>query len=812
MALTPSVLTYMVVDSGSGTSTLTVHSTNSGVANSTALCTIPLDAGHAGGTVRVESTGEATFDCARVEGSSGLLYNQCASTATVDITISYTAAETFLDLKFVKDGSVDLAPDRAIFTVSETQNVGASIARTKLTVTADGASVAPTELTVILTTGASVAVTKLTVTADGASVAPTELTMTASTGASVAPTELTMTATTSASVAPTSLTMTATTSASVAVTSLTVTWPTSASLAPTRLTVTGSAAAVAPTQLAVLPAAGVITNVWTARCMIGGMDVSARLTGQASIEAEEGAARVASVSLLPVAGTIVPLDYVGKDITLDYVLVVGGSEIARRIFTGRVDTPDYDAGNATLSLDCVDDLQNRVAALSRSVVDTLIGGRYTAAVQGDNLDGWDYAQARLSTVAASLDAGASGDIRVTPWQSSVTWATYGVADLLYQRSRITFPQRSTLVNRVDAEFQYRYPRLRQRYTSVGWSGSVIGGQMAAAGYAFPTLSDVSSAGQGSGWQVILVSYSAAPLTIPHSSGGYIKTAPGAIDRAVLYLAQRHSQEITEAYTLTVSAPESISANGELTHAIRGALDSEFDGSAWESALDVAPLMPSGGDLDWSPDAPRADSDYAINTLLDQARVKILGSHRGARVTNAVLCNPDLDLDRRVAIATTEISATGKVVRVTHTLDFGAGSAITEFDIACFGVGGAGLITPSTLAPPAPPSPAVETQNWPAESASLQVSVFGSTAYSDNLMGLLANPPEFITVNDVPTVDGPKTQSLPNPYYVAGEGYPVTGFRVRMPGVIDADRNPIEKTVASSYQIVVPTDPLTLTVP
>lgn len=656
----------------------------------------------------------------------------------------------------------------------------------------------------------SIAPTRLTVTATGSSVAPTSLTVELSSGVSVAPTQLTHLATSGGSLCPCSLTMIASTSTPSAPTSLLVTWPAGASAAPTRLSVTGSGASVAATHLAVLSA--VAASTWTARCMVGGVDVSARLVGQANVVAEEGAARIATVTIAPTSGAVAPLDYVGKTITLDYVLKVGASEVARRIFTGRVDTPEYDFDNATLTLDCVDDLQNRVSALARSVVDALIGGRYAAAVQGENLDGWDYAQARLSTVAASLDAGAAGDIRVTPWELASTWATYGAADLLYQRSLITFPQRSTLINRVDAEFAYRYPRLRQRYTSVGWSGSVIGGQMAAAGYAFPTLADVSSAGQGSGWEVVLISYSSAPATIPHSSGGFIHTAQGAIDRAVLYMAQRHSQSITEAYTLTVTAPESVAANGELAHAIRGALESEFDGNAWESALDVAPLMPTGGDMDWAPDATRADSDYAINTLLDQARVKILGSHRGARVTNAVLCNPDLDLNRRVAIATSAISASGKVARVAHTLDFDAGSAVTEFDIACFGVGGAGIITPDTLAPPAPPTPAIETQNWPAETASLQVSVFGSTVYSDNLMGLLANPPESITVYDVPTVDGPKTQSFPNPYYAAGDGYPVTGFRVRMPGVIDADRNPIEKPVARSYQIVVPTDPLTLTVP
>ena len=51
-----------------------------------------------------------------------------------------------------------------------------------------------------------------------------------------------------------------------------------------------------------------------------------------------------------------------------------------------------------------------------STLDDLIGGRYTEAVQGEVDDNWDYAKALLSTVPASLDAGASGGLRVTAWQ------------------------------------------------------------------------------------------------------------------------------------------------------------------------------------------------------------------------------------------------------------------------------------------------------------------------------------------------------------------------------------------------------------
>jgi hypothetical protein len=617
-----------------------------------------------------------------------------------------------------------------------------------------------------------------------------------------APTSLTLTASIGTASAPTALTLE---DRVVAYTSLVITSPTGNASASTRLAVTASGNATAATTLALLTT-GMIPN-WTARCVIDGVDVSARLEGVISVTADEGAARIAGLAINPASGTISPLDYVGKSIMLDYVPVIGGTEVPLRLFTGRIDTPSYDPNTRLLSLTCVDDLQNRVASLPRSVIDGLVGGRYTTAVQGDILDNWDYAAARMTTVAASLDAGPSGGMRVTPWEMGTNWATYGDADLLYQRTEIRYPQRSTLVNHVSIDYAYRYPRLRQRYTSMGWSGPLI--DMAPCGYAYPTQQDVLGAANGTGWKVTLGIFYPAPATIPHSSGGHITTATGAIDMAIVYLTQRHSQTVTESYALTVSAFESVSANGELPYSLRGALASGFDGNAWESALDVPPLMPDGGEQDYAPDATRADSDYAIQTLLDQARVKILSSHRGARVVNAVLCNPDLDPDKHVTIATADMAVSGKVASVTHTLELGSGSAISEFSIACFGAGGAGIITPTTLAPPAAPDAAAATQDWLTSIQPLYTNTFGVTPYNVNLMGLLLNPPETIFVDNIPPLAS--SASFPNPYYVAGS-YPVTGFRVQMPGVDDSDRNPLNKPVSAAYSILIPSDTLTFTVP
>lgn len=585
---------------------------------------------------------------------------------------------------------------------------------------------------------------------------------------------------------------------------LTVTAKTGQPSAATRLSIFATGQSVASTALAVI--GDIAAAVWRARCYLDGVNVSASLTGELRIEAEEGGARIAHVDILPPSGTLYPLDYVGRQILIDYVPVMDGVEVPLRLFTGLVDTPSYDPSTAILSLSCVDDLQNKVAALSIAEIDALVGGRYSAAVQGDIDEHWDYAQDRLKTVAASLDADAQGALRVTPWQGLTLMDTYTDDDLLYQYPSVAFPQASTFVNRVDIAYEYRYPRLRQRYTSVGWSGPVL--DMDKNGYQYPTASEVKGAVGGSGWHTVLEIFDNAPTLIPHSTGGNVRTRSGAIDLAVFHLTQRHHQTVSETYALTVLAPESIEINGTLARPLSGALESKFEADVWENDYTMLPDLTFIGEQDFAPDAERADSDNAIQTLLDMARVMILGSHRSGRIGNAVVCNPYIDLDKRLAIDASSMQADGKVARVLHMLNIKAGSAITEFELAITGVAGAGIITPDTLEPPEPPEEAEATQNWQGEVAALGVSCFGLTAYEDSLMGLLVNPLQYYTVEDVPE-DG--TISYENPFYTEGS-YPETGFRFRMPGVVDADREPVTKPVAAEYKIIIDEDPLAFIVP
>lgn len=579
---------------------------------------------------------------------------------------------------------------------------------------------------------------------------------------------------------------------------------TGVAVAATRCDVHADGIAEAACELAVIDVSGPHTR-WSAGCSLGGADVSDRLIGTVRVTATEGAARIAECTIMAPSGVIHPLDYVGRNISLSYRLHFGEKMVAIRLFTGVVDTPSYDCDLRAVHLRCVDDLQNRVAALERAVIDSLVGGYYSVGVQGEIDDNWEYAQARLSTVAGSLDCDAHGALRVTEWVGGAALASFTDGDLLYRRSSIDYPQRSRIINAVTAVFEYRYPRLRQRSTSIGWSGTI--NDMARSGFQYPTQQEIMSAASGAGWSITSAVFYPAPAAIPHASGGFIKPPKGSVDLAVLYLKHRHGQTVTERYTIIAASAESVALNGELPSQLHGALESAFDSTNWESALDIPPLNDGGNaEIDYSPDVTRADSENALNTLIAQARVRILGSHRGARVTNATPCNPMIDLNRRISVDAGGITASGKVFEVVHELDIDAGHAITEFTLACFGCGGTGIPSPSPE-PPEPPESTVDPGEWAYDVPPLVTATYGGTPYQEGLMGLLLNPAKSISVEDIPP-DG-HSETFDNPWYVDGT-YPVQGFRVRMPGVDDGLRNPVVKDVVTEIDVVVPSDTMYIT--
>ena len=458
-----------------------------------------------------------------------------------------------------------------------------------------------------------------------------------------------------------------------------------------------------------------------ARVLIDGVDMIDQVVGEITVEAEEGAARVADLTLCPPAGTEIALaTWTGRSVE---IFVGEGSTGALRaplvLFRGVVDLPSVDLAARTLALRCTDGLQQRVAGLSRAQIDALVGGRWSPAVFDAAAQGWAYAQNRLSTVAASLELSADGVLRLTPWAAKPTAdVTIGVggwdADLDGSVG-VSLAERSELVNVVEIAFDYRFPRLKSRTYPLVYQYVDLTGFSAFfnAGNWFLQREAVLRAVQSAGGAVVGdPTWDAMPTSImaPAPGGAFWypnPTVDGTLCRGfTLDVAFDHGQAQREAHKITVRNDLSVAAVGLRRASLSGALEGVYpDLAAAETALHLyradqsaaqptdVPAVVSGlmvdTDLTLTPETNRAAANAAMECLIDVAKVMIAAAHRRHEVTVTVPIMPVLDLDKTVALDAQGVTTRGKVRWLRHRLEPEACRFTTELRLAVSAVAGVG---------------------------------------------------------------------------------------------------------------------------
>lgn len=615
---------------------------------------------------------------------------------------------------------------------------------------------------------------------------------------------------------------------------------------PTKVSVTASGPSRLHTAVQVF--SQFLTERWSARVVINGVDWSWALTGSVEVDAEEGSARVASFTLRPPNGVIDPVQWTAKAVTIDLARIVNGVSYYSRAFTGIVEVGSYDPNTRLFALDCTDDLQLSVAKMTRPAIDKLTGAVYSEAVMGEIDDNWDYAQALMETREASLDKSRYGVLRVTPWHGLPLWTTFGKGDLLDLSLDVAMLRRSELVNEVHIDSQYRYFICRERGDGIGWSQlNAYSMGFRKTGMVRPTISEVISAIEGaSGWKYLWGSFSGANYDISKYAscgvkmegidfGGELGTwwhviENDAVSTFIARIGMRYAQTITEYAGIVVRAPQSITANGVLPKTFTVSAESQWDSSKWEnweedglypeydpdtqtSSGAVIPTEPVGGyglfEIVHAPDMTRADMQEAQEVAIAKAKVMIIASHRKAMAKASIDCRPEIDLDLRIAIDTDTLDAVGKVAHVVHTLDIEAGTAITDFTLALSGIGAVGLVDPDALVAPDELDPGIAPDTW--VTPDLTTCIPGTCAYNENKSGLIINPPStipFIKIEDPCTQLGAMSAEVDPPN---GAPFPFSGFRVVLDGVDDENRDSKIAEGGATYNISIPIDPLTQTV-
>lgn len=555
-------------------------------------------------------------------------------------------------------------------------------------------------------------------------------------------------------------------------------------------------------------------GLWRPVVTLGGADISARLVGQIIVTHADDAAAVAELALLP-AAALQPLSLIGQPVRIAFARADGSSRQA--MFAGVVDVPQIDLATGVITLRCHDQAQEVWSRTPRETIAALVGGRYSAAVVGDEPeDNYDYLQERIQSVGASWAVDVLGRPRVIPWDTTARTVTVRTDDVLDGSLGVELPSREQLRTRITCRLQYQYTRLRYRGVQAQYSQDVhffkpfISATVNYPGVQFLTTAMVKGACESvPGFDLVgepdIEHPPARSWPVGNSIISGVFTIPPNVapDLALGFtatFATRWQQSLTEDWTVDVVWPAMEAQLGTtVAEEIGTSLVAEFDQPGWESDATMLPAIPNAvgvGDatLAWQPAGfDAATRDEALRTLLDRAWVRLWSASRSGRVSFDVPLRPDLWLDTRVTLEHARVRAAGKISEVTHTMDAGSGAAIST---VTFAVGMPGA-TPAAL--PAWTLPAAPVDDYaPALSAfSFEIGTF---------VGGKADSAPF----DEETMIGFATNL--NSVTEAGREYYPHQLSMRAPDIAAEDRDPRTLPTSSQIDVTVPTDLLEILAP
>lgn len=454
---------------------------------------------------------------------------------------------------------------------------------------------------------------------------------------------------------------------------------------------------------------------WTPVVTLDGVDITAQAIGAIRVEAEEGAARIAEVTIRPESGTALYLpDWTGRRLTIDVAdNATGAPRWPMRLFTGLVDVPSLDLNSRTITLSATDDLQGVCDGMTQAALAALIGGRHSAAVFDAAALGWDYANDRLSTIPASLDISPLGALRLTPWAPKTT-ADLVLDGLIGDGSlAVSLAPRSALVNEVNISFGYRFPRVKAELHAISWEAVNMTGfaQYLLDGKYLPQRAAIEAAIEKAGGTIDSITYTPLPDEIIAVGSGFWSPGPNDDELCLGFSAAvsfDYAAITEEQHQIRVHCAKSIDTIGLRRESMSGALEGVYpdivatetgiklfkDGMSSIPPADMAVAsleMTTSAEVTLTPETNRESADGAMETLIDIAKARIWASHRGHSVSATVPLLPALDVDKTAALSDSGVTAQGKVRRVVHMMDADTGAATSEVALAICSVAGVGIV-------------------------------------------------------------------------------------------------------------------------
>ena len=593
--------------------------------------------------------------------------------------------------------------------------------------------------------------------------------------------------------------------------------------------------------------------LWQPYVTVGGVDLSARLIGGIDIDTDEMAAPIAGFTIAPTAGLVDPMAYLNATVEIWWRHMTDATtERYRRLkFSGKVLSTEWDADLALLSFDCSGDLQTKCERMTDAEVALVFAGYWSEHIFDEDADGWQKAQDRLSTTENVVWQDEAGAIRLSSIRAKTTPDfTFADSARIHETLRITHVAQRDLKNTVQITLDYRFPRKRHREIKYSWMPFAPYGGVCdylENPFTLCTRDMVQSAADGSGWVVqgdihyvdvwapglYMCGFANSEPRVWGFEDVQVTTtvdSPGGPAGTYTYKqsqdlsswcigawwtsAKRWVQTITETYTLTVQAPQSIAHIGEAMATEDYGVESQASYDDWAESLGqdgpptggTAFTLPSGDTaIDGSADDPvnRTAMEYAQETVIAAARGDILRTHRGTTVEVEIPYHPGVTLDHTVKLDTARLVAQGKVRRIEDRLDVGSGEAITRLSLAISRKLGTGTVIDTPIAAPA--SAAAPTDPTFTSHVSLQTHIGGRTtspAEDEDWTGF------FSDYQYDPTATPDWSVNPANPSVVRYG----TKFVVTSPD-IDGDWVNAKVSAATAvYDVDIPDDTLTLTAP
>ena len=513
-------------------------------------------------------------------------------------------------------------------------------------------------------------------------------------------------------------------------------------------------------------------NGWRADVYIGGVLIpDNQVHDTITITRTENAAAQATFTLIPPRGVQNLLAYEGQPVIINVTTEDDG---ICRAYTGKVNIPDIDLLNRTITISCTDNRRELINSNLSYYLPSI--GYYSTDVFGVSQDRASELDNRLTTTPLSVNFDVYGTLKLSSCFAKAS-ADYVFPEASVRREGGMDPQvlltpRSNIVNTVNINFVYRYQRMYKKYSFYEWDSDYASTPCAFMiyGYSVAKRDVIEAAIRGTGWQVegdigytpvIPAGFYSCPLSggsvasvgvswtqtqystvkvtqqvaTPGAPGGFttvdvlddqgnavvrsvpvasVDSAPFLCFGAEFELSKRFSQNVEETFTLTVSAPQSISRFTTVSEDETVNVSSVYDSSSWDNFPgNVEPpsgrtLVRTGSNASYFFNEIENLAAYntAVTCILNKAKTTILKSHRDNRVIFNTFLNPKLDLHHTIeldseSVEGSRIACKGKVYSITHTMNASTGDCNTKVELVLSVAEGSA--TDSTLPPPTRPT-------------------------------------------------------------------------------------------------------------